>query len=267
MTARTAPKHSFAPQLGSRDPDRRTSIVATVVLSVLLSGCSGTLDRLENIGKTPKLASIEDPTAQAGYKPVSLPMPPPDPAAYAPNSLWSKGSRAFFKDQRAHRVGDILTVAVVITDKAQIANDTKRTRAENDSTGVGGVPGTLLNKYLLPAGTDASSLVSTKTNNSAEGVGTVNRSETLQTNVAAVVTQVLPNGNLVLEGRQEVRVNFELRELIVAGIVRPEDIASDNTIDSAKIAEARISYGGRGQITDVQQPRYGTQFLDVIMPF
>ena len=105
------------------------------------------------------------------------------------------------------------------------------------------------------------------TNNSAEGVGTVNRSETLQTNVAAVVTQILPNGNMVIEGRQEVRVNFELRELIVAGIVRPEDIASDNTIESAKIAEARIAYGGRGQLTDVQQPRYGTQFLDVIMPF
>ena len=246
---------------------RAVALATTMLAALALSGCSGMLDRMENIGKAPKLASIEDPTAQAGYKPVSLPMPPPDPAAYAPNSLWSKGSRAFFKDQRAHRVGDILTVSVVITDKAVIANDTKRTRAESDSTGVGGAPGALLDKYLLPADMSASNLVSTKTNNSAEGVGTVNRSETLQTNVAAVVTQLLPNGNLVIEGRQEVRVNFEIRELIVAGIVRPEDIASDNTIESAKIAEARISYGGRGQLTDVQQPRYGTQFLDVIMPF
>ena len=104
-------------------------------------------------------------------------------------------------------------------------------------------------------------------NASSEGKGSVDRSEALQTNVAAVVTQLLPNGNLVVEGRQEIRVNFEIRELIVAGVVRPEDIESDNTINSTKIAQARIAYGGRGQITDVQQPRYGQQVLDVILPF
>ena len=101
----------------------------------------------------------------------------------------------------------------------------------------------------------------------ADGKGTINRSEALQTNVAAVVTQVLPNGNLVVEGKQEIRVNFEIRELIVAGIVRPEDIQSDNTIDSSKIAQARIAYGGRGQVTDIQQDPYGQQLMQVLLPF
>ncbi len=242
----------------------RSSLVA---LAISLAGCGNSLDRLSDIGKSPKLAAIEDPTATPGYRPVSLPMPAPEPPAYAPNSLWSRGSRAFFKDQRAHRIGDILTVTVVVTDKAKIANDTKRTRTSSDSTSVGGLAGTAVNRLIKNTGATASGLVDNTTSAAAEGVGSVDRSETLQTNVAAVVTQILPNGNMVIEGRQEIRVNFEIREMIVAGVVRPEDIGSDNTIDSAKIAEARISYGGRGQITDVQQPRYGTQFLDVIMPF
>lgn len=239
-----------------------------IVLAALpLAGCGNSWDRLGEIGKTPKLSSIDDPTAKPGYKSVSMPMPAPEPAAYAPASLWSKGSRAFFKDQRAHRIGDILTVAVVITDKAKIANDTARGRSESESTGVGGLPGAAIDGLIKHTGATSSSLISNTTKTSSEGTGSVDRSETLQTNVAALVTQVLPNGNMVIEGRQEVRVNFEIRELIVAGVVRPEDIGSDNTIESTKIAEARISYGGRGQITDVQQSRYGTQFLDVLMPF
>jgi flagellar L-ring protein precursor FlgH len=110
-------------------------------------------------------------------------------------------------------------------------------------------------------------VIGTDSTSSAEGKGSVNRSEDLRTNVAAVVTQVLPNGNMVIEGRQEIRVNYELRELVVGGIVRPEDIESDNTLESTKIAQARIAYGGRGQITDVQQARYGQQVLDIVLPW
>lgn len=246
-------------------PLRSASLVALLVLP--LAACGNAWDRVGDIGKAPKLSSIDDPTAKPGYKSVSMPMPAPEPPAYAPASLWSKGSRAFFKDQRAHRVGDILTVQVVITDKAKIANDTARGRSESEATSVGGLPGAAIDGVIKHTGATSSNLINNTTKTSSEGTGSVDRSEQLQTNIAALVTQVLPNGNMVIEGRQEVRVNFEIRELIVAGVVRPEDIGSDNTIDSTKIAEARISYGGRGQITDVQQSRYGTQFLDVVMPF
>jgi flagellar L-ring protein precursor FlgH len=203
---------------------------------------------------------------QVGYKPVQMPMPAPQPAVYNPNSLWRSGSRAFFKDQRAHQVGDILTVKVKITDKAEIENATKRQRTNKEDSGISDFLGSKTIKTpatsILPG-----RILTADSTATSEGQGSVNRSEQLQTNVAAVVTQVLPNLNLVVEGKQEVRVNFEVRELIVAGIVRPEDIESDNTIESTKIAQARIAYGGRGQITDVQQPRYGQQVLDVVLPF
>jgi flagellar L-ring protein precursor FlgH len=233
-------------------------------LAGLMGGCAA-IDRLKNIGEQPRLSEIENPTTKAGYKPVQMPMPAPQPAIYNPNSLWRNGSRAFFKDQRAHQVGDIMTVKVKITDKAEIANETARSRSNTEDAGVDD----FLGRKSMPIFNTAipGKLITADSTASSEGKGSVNRQEALQTNVAAVVTQVLPNGNLVVEGKQEVRVNFEVRELIVAGIVRPEDIESDNTIDSTKIAQARIAYGGRGQITDVQQPRYGQQVLDVLLPF
>ncbi|NNM71631.1 flagellar basal body L-ring protein FlgH [Enterovirga aerilata] len=238
--------------------------LALAALGPLLGGC-GSLDRLSNVGKPPDLSSIEDPTAQPGYKPVRMPMPNPQPSSYAANSLWRTGSRAFFKDQRAQQVGDIVTVQVKVTDKANLDNETKRSRTSGDKLGVPNFFG-VESKNVLP-GSDPSSLVSSNSTTTTEGTGSIARKEELVTNVAAVVTQVLPNGNLVVEGKQEIRVNFEVRELIVAGIIRPEDIQADNTVDSTKIAEARIAYGGRGQITDVQQPRYGQQVMDIILPF
>jgi flagellar L-ring protein precursor FlgH len=242
----------------------RLVLVLSVVAATPLVGCS-TFDRLANLGEQPPLSSIENPTTQAGYKPVHMPMPTPQPASYSPNSLWRNGSRAFFKDQRAHQVGDILTVIVNLNDKAVIANETQRSRKNEEDSGVSALFGA--QKYPLMNTAVGTRMFTGDSNSSSDGKGSVNRSEALVTNVAGVVTQVLPNGNLVVEGKQEVRVNFEIRELVVAGIVRPEDIQSDNTIDSSKIAEARIAYGGRGQITDVQQPRYGQQALDILLPF
>jgi flagellar L-ring protein precursor FlgH len=241
----------------------RHAILAALATS-LLSGCAA-LDRLKNIGEQPKLSEVDNPATRPGYKPVQMPMPAAQPATYNPNSLWRNGSRAFFKDQRAHQVGDILTVKVNITDKANIANDTKRSRTNAEDSGVDNFFG----KSKLPITNSVlpTRLFTADSTASSEGKGSVDRSEALSTNVAGVVVQVLPNGNLVIEGKQEIRVNFEIRELIVGGVVRPEDIESDNTIDSTKIAQARIAYGGRGQITDVQQPRYGQQVMDVILPF
>src|SRR6195952_4611239 len=208
---------------------------ALLSLAALASGCSS-IDRLSQIGEKPKLTEIENPTAQPGYKPVQMPMPKPEQASYNANSLWRNGSRAFFRDQRAARVGDLLTVTVNITDKANIANETQRSRTNKEDSGITDFIGSktlgVQAQKVLPG-----RILTADSTASSDGKGSVNRQEALQTNVAAVVTQVLPNGNLVVEGKQEIRVNFEIRELIVAGIVRPEDIQSDNTIDSSKIAQ------------------------------
>jgi len=240
--------------------------LALMLLPALLAGCS-TMNQLASVGEAPKLSAIEDPTAKAGYKPAVMPMPEMVAASYQPNSLFSNEAKGFFKDQRAHRVGDILTVTVTIDDSAQMSNTTNRSRTSSSESSVGGVLGSIFGGKVPLADVEASGKVATSGDLSDGGSGSVNRKESLETQVAVVVTQVLPNGNLVIEGRQEVRVNFEVRDMIVAGVVRPEDVQSDNTIPSSKIAEARISYGGRGQITTVQQPRYGQQVVDAIMPF
>ncbi|MEA1832969.1 flagellar basal body L-ring protein FlgH [Methylobacterium durans] len=239
-------------------------LAALVAVSAGLGACN-TADRLSQVGERPALSAIEDPTAQAGYKPVRLPMPEVQPVSYAPNSLWRTGSRAFFKDQRAARIGDLVTVKVNVTDKANLNNETKRSRQNTEGFGLPNAFG--LENDAKTAGIAADKLINATSTSASDGAGSVQRAEQVTTNIAAIVTQVLPNGNLVVEGKQEIRVNFEVRELVVAGVVRPEDIESDNTIDSAKIAQARIAYGGRGQITDVQQPRYGQQIVDILLPF
>ncbi len=246
---------------------RALGLSATAALAVSLGGC-GAMDRIDNIGAAPALAPIANPTTQPGYRPVSMPMPTPEHVTYEPNSLWRTGSRAFFRDQRAAKVGDILTVLIDIADSAKVDNSTQRTRANSESAGLPNFLGFESKlKNVLPDAVDPSKLVDASSATSSAGAGTVDRKESIELTIAGVVTQVLPNGNLVIEGRQEVRVNYEVRELLISGIVRPEDISNTNTIKHTQIAEARISYGGRGQISDVQQPRYGQQLFDVIMPF
>jgi flagellar L-ring protein FlgH len=231
-----------------------------------LAGC-GAAERLSRIGEPPAMTPVMSPTQNKDYRPVSMPMPTPMVLEPAPNSLWRPGARAFFKDQRAKQVGDVLTVVISVqNEQAQLADETRRTRDNTKETL--SVP----NFFNIPlphglAGANQQPALDAESGSDFHGKGSVDRSETINLRLAAVVVQVLPNGNLAVAGRQEIRVNNDLREVKVAGVIRPEDIRSDNTISSDKIAEARISYGGRGTITDVQQPRYGQQIFDVIFPF
>jgi len=241
----------------------RCALLSTVAM--LGTSCSS-IDKLKQIGEQPPLSPVDNPTTKPGYKPVQMPMPTAQPASYNPNSLWRNGSRAFFKDQRAHQVGDILTVKVNINDTAQFQDQTQVTRTSTEDSGITNFIGanTIANpaKAVLPG-----SIITADTNSQSNANGSINRTDQLVTNVAAVVTQMLPNGNMVIEGKQEIRLNSEMRELLVAGVVRPEDIESDNTIDLPKIAEARVAYGGKGTLSNIQQPPWGQQALDVLLPF
>jgi flagellar L-ring protein precursor FlgH len=238
-----------------------------LVLALSLGGC-GMLQSLSEVGRPPEMTPSGNPTSDPKWRPLTMPMPKAELAPEQVNSLWRSGSRAFFKDQRAAQVGDILTVLVSIADTAVLDNGTTTTRTGAESMGLPNLFGleTQLPK-LISRALNTSSLVSTNSSNSNTATGTIKRDEAVTLRLAGVVTQVLPNGNLVISARQEVRVNSELRELQVNGVVRPQDIASDNTVTHDRLAEARISYGGRGTLTQLQQPRIGQQLLDILLPF
>ena len=241
--------------------------LAVVTISTALTGCN-LFQRMADVGSEPQLASIENPLHDPNYRTVSMPMPTPETPARMANSLWRPGSRAFFKDLRASDIGDIVTVVVDLDDKAELDNETTRTRDTNENADVTSLLGyeQSLND-ILPEAVDPLDLLDIDSDSDYTGNGAIDREEQIEIKLAAVVTQVLPNGNLVISGRQQIRVNYELRDIRIAGVIRPEDIDNQNQIAYEKIAEARIAYGGRGDISDVQQPRYGTQIVDILFPF
>ncbi|MCH7793965.1 MAG: flagellar basal body L-ring protein FlgH [Proteobacteria bacterium] len=246
----------------------RLTKTATIAVLALTLGACNALTRLSQVGEAPPLTAIQNPAVLHGNQPIAMPMPPPLVVERKPNSLWRPGSRAFLKDQRASEVGDILTVVIEIKDDASISNSTSRSRTAGEDASAASILGYEASlAQFLPSAINPTSLIDLDSSSLTQGAGSVNRDETINLRIAALVTQVLPNGNLVIAGRQEIRVNFEVRELQVAGLIRPEDITSTNTINYDQIAEARIVYGGRGQISDVQQPRYGQQIYDIIWPF
>lgn len=242
-------------------------LAVLLLLPALVGGC-GTLTRLSELGRPPGMTPSSDPTRDPAYRPLTMPMPATEIAAPEANALWRNGSRAFFKDQRAAQVGDIVTVLVNITDNADLQNNTNASRNGSEAMGLPnffGFEAQLPN--LLTKAVNPSSLVSASGSTGTTGKAELKRNETVTLRLAGVITQVLPNGNLVVAARQEVRVGSELRELQVSGVIRPQDIASDNTVLHDRMAEARISYGGRGQLTDVQTPPLGQQALDILLPF
>ena len=241
----------------------RKPLLAALALTLgALGACSTAVEAV----KGPELAPIGYP---AQLVPVTQAyQAPPQPRSASANSLWRTGARAFFGDQRARRIGDILTVSIQIDDSAQTSNTTSRSRSNDMSSGISNFFG-LENSLgrAFPDGFDPQNLIGLEGSSNANGAGSVSRSERVDLTIAAVVTDILSNGNLVIQGRQEVRTNREVRELTVAGIVRPEDISSANTIDHTQIAEARISYGGRGDISRVQSTPAAQSLLERFSPF
>jgi flagellar L-ring protein precursor FlgH len=239
---------------------------AALASTLALGACSTAVEAVRG----PELAPIAYPAALVPASQVYLPSPEQQQAdrSASANSLWRTGARTFFGDQRARRVGDILTVNIDIDDRAQTQNSTQRSRSNDISTGISNFLG-LENSLgrAFPGGFDPANMVGMEGESNANGSGSVNRSEKVSLTIAAVVTDVLANGNLVIQGRQEVRTNREVRELTVAGIVRPEDISSANTIAHTQIAEARISYGGRGDISRVQATPAAQSLVERFSPF
>lgn len=230
---------------------------------ILASGCS----RLEDVGKAPAFTPAHN---TAEVQAMAYPAFAQAPAELRGDqaSLWVGGRGSLLGDRRAGQAGDIMTVVIKIDESAEIKNRSSRSRNGSENSGATQLLGLpqIVNK-ALPSGASLATAGNFNSASSSDGEGTVRRSESLELRVAATVTDVLPNGVLRIQGSQEVRVNFEIRELLVTGYVRPEDISRRNEITYDKIASARISYGGRGQITDVQQPRYGQQVADIILPF
>lgn len=227
-----------------------------LLAAVTLSGCA---TDLKEVGREPALSPVGAGIEGGGTSVYQYPQTPSAPVKKF--SLWDDRQSRLFTDPRALREGDILTVRIKINDRAKFKNQNDRSRTASRSLGFGADLG--WDSYKTSGKGTGSLNSDTKTN----ADGAIERSETIELNVAAVVTEVLPNGNLVIKGSQEVRVNAELRVLTIAGIVRPSDIGAENTISYERIAEARISYGGRGRVSEIQQPAYGQQVLDQVLPF
>lgn len=239
-------------------------IIPLLIVLVIAVGCS----RLEQVGKAPQLTPVEINSEHHAMTTAALPVARVPASSVSRASTWSRGRQSLLGDRRAQQAGDILTVVIEIDDRAELSNSSSRSRDGSEKMAIPSLLGIPQNiNKALPEGANMASAVDFNSKSSSGGKGAVKRNEKLKLRVAATVLGTLPNGVLQIQGTQEVRVNYELRELLVTGFVRPEDISRQNEIAYDKIASARISYGGRGIISEVQQPRIGQQVADIILPF
>jgi flagellar L-ring protein precursor FlgH len=235
-----------------------------LLLALLAAGCG----KLDQVGRAPEFSPVAGSDQHYAMYSASLPEDLPPGTPTDESSLWTAGTESLFGDRRAAQRGDILTVVIEIDDSASISNTTGRNRSGQQKAGIPdflGIPQRI--DESLPDGASMAEAYESKSSSTFKGSGSVSRNEKLTLRIAATVVEELPNGVLRIEGQQEVRVNFEMRELIVTGFVRPIDVSRQNEITYDKIAGARIAYGGRGQITDFQQPTYGQQAADIVLPF
>jgi flagellar L-ring protein precursor FlgH len=243
--------------------------IILIIPVLFLSNCKGMLSRIKNAGNPPEFSQMKVIANQQVIDEEEIARQK-DKQRYTQqtNSLWQPNDSTFFRNSRAWKIGDILKITVQIQDSASLNNNTKNSRRTRLSSALSSFFGKeeVIAQILSKKG-NPNSLARANNDSSHDGSGNISRKEAIQTEIAAVVSKVLPNGNLVIQGHQEIRVNHELREVKIAGIIRPKDIDSNNSISSDQIAEARISYGGRGVVSDVQQPKPGAQVLDIINPF
>ena len=240
------------------------------ILLIIIFSLSGCLERLGEVGRGPQLSPVDTGvTANIAAERAAMAVPPPTPRreVYEQGSLWRSGPASLFGDRRAARLGDILTVIINIDDQAQLQNSSTRSRSAGENMAISdllGIPAAINDR----AGTNITDpAIGLSSGSNTSGSGSINRNEQIMLRVAATVVQELANGHLVVRGTQEVRVNSELRDLQITGIIRPEDISRQNTITYDKMAGAMIYYGGRGMVSDMQQPRYGQQILEILAPF
>lgn len=245
---------------------RFRSLSGMLVILISVAGCG---DRLENVGRAPNMTGISGSREATAMSSTPLATDVANRRASDGASLWTSGRRSLLGDHRAQQTGDILTVVVEIDNSAEVTATSTRGRSGSENMSISALLGI---EQISPFGSGDGSVslnpgISTSSTSASSGNGTTSGADKLTLRVAATVVGIQPNGVLEIQGTQEVRVNFELRELIVTGYVRPEDISRLNEIPYDKIASARISYGGRGQITDMQQPRWGQQITDIILPY
>ena len=215
----------------------------------------------------PEVTGIQDSMQDDFTKDLIADYMSSNPKSSEPGSLWQSGSRGFFKDNRAKTVGDIITVNVTVSITANTSANTSASQSNKSEAGITGLLN--LTDNLTHAGltTGSGGLIGSDSDRAFSGKGSTDRSDSLNTTIAATVTQVLPNGHMIIRGKREVVLNYEKQMLEIAGIVRPEDVSASNMISSNQIAQARVSYGGQGTVNEVQKKKWGINFLDKWMPF